>query len=207
VPWINLSFNFGAVLTSSQMTQLDDNFEAQAAGDAGAPIQSVAGGGTGANVPSSARTNLGLGDISVLDTITELNVSASVTGSSYRIAFNPATEQTTPQVFTVMPLCTVVVPRSGTYQVTFEMRGGSVQGSVQARFYRNEAPTYSGDVALGVVQSEGDGQWVKKVEGGIALGAGDVLTMYGNRFTNPAQSWVETRNLTLESDTKLLGGT
>jgi len=35
--WVNLSFNFGAVLSASQMTQLDDNFEALAQGQSGAP--------------------------------------------------------------------------------------------------------------------------------------------------------------------------
>ena len=35
--WTDLTFNFGAILTSTQMTQLDDNFDAMAAGDAGAP--------------------------------------------------------------------------------------------------------------------------------------------------------------------------
>lgn len=35
--WTNLTFNFGAVLTSTQMTQLYDNFAAMAAGSGGAP--------------------------------------------------------------------------------------------------------------------------------------------------------------------------
>lgn len=36
--WTNLSFPFGSTLTSSQMTQLDDNFDAFAAKDPGAPV-------------------------------------------------------------------------------------------------------------------------------------------------------------------------
>lgn len=35
--WTDLTFNFGAVLTSAQMTQLDDNFDALAADATGAP--------------------------------------------------------------------------------------------------------------------------------------------------------------------------
>ena len=35
--WTDLTFTFGQVLTSTQMTQLDDNFEAMANGDPGAP--------------------------------------------------------------------------------------------------------------------------------------------------------------------------
>lgn len=35
--WTDLTFSFGAVLTSTQMTQLDDNFDALAAGSSGAP--------------------------------------------------------------------------------------------------------------------------------------------------------------------------
>lgn len=35
--WTNLTFAFGSVLTSAKMTQMDDNFDALANGDAGAP--------------------------------------------------------------------------------------------------------------------------------------------------------------------------
>jgi len=35
--WTNLTFSFGAILTSAQMTQLDANFDALAAADSGAP--------------------------------------------------------------------------------------------------------------------------------------------------------------------------
>jgi len=41
--WTDLTFAFGSVLTSTQMTQLDDNFDALAAGGSGAPsIQTAA---------------------------------------------------------------------------------------------------------------------------------------------------------------------
>lgn len=52
MPWTDLSFPFGSILTSSKMTQLDDNFEALANADSGAPtIQhdtapAVSAGGT-----------------------------------------------------------------------------------------------------------------------------------------------------------------
>ena len=35
--WTNLTFAFGSILTATKMTQLDDNFEAMANGDSGAP--------------------------------------------------------------------------------------------------------------------------------------------------------------------------
>jgi len=41
--WTDLTFSFGSLLTATKMTQLDDNLDALAAGDAGAPeIQSEA---------------------------------------------------------------------------------------------------------------------------------------------------------------------
>ncbi len=80
--WSNLTFNFEEVLTSSKMNLLDANFDALAAGDAGAPdIQpaaidsaetfafaeitlttdlAVGHGGTGASTAANARSNLGL---------------------------------------------------------------------------------------------------------------------------------------------------
>lgn len=35
--WTNLTFNFGSLLTSTKMTQLDANFDSLAAGESGAP--------------------------------------------------------------------------------------------------------------------------------------------------------------------------
>ena len=45
--WTNLSFSYGAVLTSSQMTQMYDNFAAMAAAGAGSPSITVIGDASG----------------------------------------------------------------------------------------------------------------------------------------------------------------
>lgn len=57
--WNDLTFNFGAILTSSQMTQLDDNFDAMANGDAGAPPITQGGIGAGAVHQSELDTSVG----------------------------------------------------------------------------------------------------------------------------------------------------
>ena len=41
--WTSLTFSFGSLLTSTKMTQLQDNFAAMAAGDSGAPTVDTAG--------------------------------------------------------------------------------------------------------------------------------------------------------------------
>lgn len=103
-----------------------------------------------------------------------------------------------------------VVPRSGTYTLKFDLRdthltsgGGSNQGNVRARFYKNSVPAYSGDVATGAVHSEGDGSWSTKTESGIALNAGDVVMMYVHSNTGPR---VSIRNIIWSAGSKLFGG-
>lgn len=60
--WTNLSFPFGSTLSSTQMTQLDDNFDALAAGSSGAPtIQTAA-------LANGIITNAKLGNGSVTET-------------------------------------------------------------------------------------------------------------------------------------------
>jgi len=85
--WTNLTFSFGAILTSAQMTQLDDNLDALAAGDAGAPsiveaalAAAVAAklvtsgnshnhsGGDGALIPNAAV--IGLGSCALISSVT-----------------------------------------------------------------------------------------------------------------------------------------
>lgn len=39
--WTDLTFSFGSLLTGTKMTQLDDNFDALAAGESGAPAISL----------------------------------------------------------------------------------------------------------------------------------------------------------------------
>jgi len=51
--WTSLTFSFGAVLTSTQMNQLQANFSAVANGDAGAPR--VKGAGLSKSVVASAN--------------------------------------------------------------------------------------------------------------------------------------------------------
>ena len=90
--WTNLSFPFGSILTSSKMTQLDDNLDALANGDAGAPqIQTAAiadNAVTSAKIPENAITSFEIltrgivaGNIQ-LNTITASEIAANAIGTS-----------------------------------------------------------------------------------------------------------------------------
>ncbi|HKJ87611.1 MAG TPA: hypothetical protein VKA48_03800 [Gammaproteobacteria bacterium] len=64
MPWTDLSFPFGSILTSSKMTQLDDNFEALANGDSGAPaVQQAAMGGSAVG-QNELKTTTGTSSVS-----------------------------------------------------------------------------------------------------------------------------------------------
>ena len=57
--WTNVTFAFGSILTSTKMTQLDDNFEALANGDSGSPkIQEAAITGQAAVDRSALKTGV-----------------------------------------------------------------------------------------------------------------------------------------------------
>lgn len=102
-----------------------------------------------------------------------------------------------------------VVPRSGIYTLNFDLLdthltvdAPSNQGNVQARFYKNAAPAYSGDAATGITHSEGNGNWTTFSDTGISLNAGDVVSIYVNNNTGPR---VSIRNIIWSSGTKLFG--
>jgi hypothetical protein len=70
--WTDLDFPFGSVLSSSKMTQLDDNFEALANGDSGAP-----------SIQTAALANKIVTAAKIADnTITQLNMGGDSVGSS-----------------------------------------------------------------------------------------------------------------------------
>lgn len=55
--WTNLTFPFASLLTSTQMTQMDDNFDALAAGLAGAPPILEAAYGAGSVDQTALKTS------------------------------------------------------------------------------------------------------------------------------------------------------
>ena len=75
--WTNLTFPFASLLTSTQMTQLDANFEALAAGDSGAPSIAEAAMGSASVNRAAHKTSTA-------------SVGTSVLGVSFaNIALNP----------------------------------------------------------------------------------------------------------------------
>ncbi len=103
-----------------------------------------------------------------------------------------------------------IVQRAGTYTLKFDIRdthgtndAGSNTGHVQARFYKNSAPDYTGDVATGDIKTEGDGSWVATTQSGISLNAGDVVSIYVNINTGPR---ISIRNIVWSAGVTLFGG-
>ncbi len=70
--WTDLSFPFGSVLSSSQMTNLDANFDALAAGDTGAPTIQTSAYATGSIIAAGIAANA----------ITAAKIAAGAVGTS-----------------------------------------------------------------------------------------------------------------------------
>jgi len=134
--------------------------------------------------------------------LTEESLVAITAGPAYVIALNETLFASSVQsVYVRADGLSLIVPRTGEYEVSFDMRDTSNQGSVLARIYRSSPPNYSGFVAHGAAQSEGDGNWVTKTET-LSLNAGDIIVPHVDRNTGTG---VEVKNLTLKSAVKLFG--
>ena len=92
--WTNLTFSFGQVLTSTQMTQLDDNFEALATGASGAPELQSASYAAG-SVDTTALKNLNVTTAKIADSnVTFAKLASDAKGQITH------TQSTTPQLAT-----------------------------------------------------------------------------------------------------------
>ncbi len=122
-------------------------------------------------------------------------------GTAYAIARNETVISGTSAGYARLDGLHLVVPRTGEYTASFEMRDQTNGGNVLARIYVNKSPAYSGDVAIGAIQSEGDGAWTMKTEI-MQLNAGDIIVVYGNRNSGPGY---DAKNLMISSAVKLFG--
>lgn len=81
--WVNIAdgdIDPESPITTGLMTSYRDNVPAQANGDAGSPLQQIAGGGTAASTASGARTNLGLGTLATLNSVSQSQLDANAVG-------------------------------------------------------------------------------------------------------------------------------
>lgn len=132
-------------------------------------------------------------------TITEDSHTAITTGATYRHAMSGTEATATTAAMVRQDATLIVVPRTGTYQVSFEMRTDNASNLATARVYRDASTAYTGEVAFGTSQTTTSVTYVEKTEASLSLNAGDVLVLYAmNAATNTL-----VRNLTLESAVKL----
>jgi len=106
--------------------------------------------------------------------ITEGKLIAITAGSSYRYGVFD-TEYLSIITGYEKALGYFVIPRSGTYRVTFEIKASGT-GNGFARIYKNASSSYSGDVAVGTEQTA-TGSYVTKTES-LTFNAGDVISLY-----------------------------
>lgn len=92
--WTDLTFTFGSTLSSSKMTQLDDNFDALAAGSAGAPkIQTAAleqtGGSEAVTQATIRAASIGQNEIktALQQTSTAVFANVSYTGGGFHLGW------------------------------------------------------------------------------------------------------------------------
>ena len=91
----------------------------------------------------------------------------------------------------------IVIPRSGTYQVSFECK--RVAGTANARIYKNASTSYTGDTALGTVRSLTT-SYVEYTQT-FTFNAGDLISIY--TIISGATAYI--KNFTLESAIKQFG--
>jgi len=96
----------------------------------------------------------------------------------------------------------LIVLRSGTYQVSFDLKLTGTIISAQGKIYRNASTAYSGNVAFGTEQTTSSLTYITKTET-LTLNAGDKLSVYAKR-TGAATS-AEVNNFRIESAIKLFG--
>ena len=134
-------------------------------------------------------------------TITEDAHTAITTGSSYRHAMSGAETTASTTAMVRQDATLIVVPRTGTYQISFEMKTDNASNLATAQVYRDASTSYTGEAAFGTSQTTSSLSYVEKTEGSLSLNAGDVLVIYAkNAATNTL-----VRNLTLESAVKPFG--
>jgi len=159
-------------ITTALMTALRDNVGSAMAGDSGAPR-------------------------SVEESVNEITA-----GSSYRIKASDHHDVVTGITNAAYEDAGLflVVPRSGDYQVTFDIQG-ALATTANGRIYKNASPSYTGAVAVGTERTRTDATWTTYTET-LTSNAGDILTLYG-KITTP--STVNFRNFRLDSAVKQHG--
>jgi len=131
----------------------------------------------------------------------EESVNEITAGSSYRYAYQPDETLTVNAAYTRVT-DSIVVPRSGTYQIVFDLRRtNAISGIAYGRIYKNASVGYSGDAAIGTEQSQSANTWATKTET-LTLNAGDVLSIYARHASATS---AEVRNFRIESAVKQHG--
>jgi len=147
-------------VTTGLMTALRDNVASAMNGDTGAPKMQTAGIADGA--------------------IIEAKHTAITAGASYRYGVDE-TEQTSVSASYEKLHGDIVIPRSGTYRVTFDIKYSGT-GAGFGRIYKNASTAYSGDVAVGTEQTSTT-SYVTKTED-LVFNAGDIVSIYAKRTTS-----------------------
>jgi len=140
------------------------------------------------------------GDINAPRSVEE-SVNEITAGSSYRHA-SDVTEIITINTSYVPTGLKIIVPRSGSYQVSFELKRPGAGGVAYAKIYRNASTGYTGDAALGTEQTSTIVSYATKTET-LSLNAGDVITLYAHDDVIAASS--DVKNFRIESAVKLFG--
>lgn len=108
--WTSLTFAFGSLLTSTKMTQMQDNFEAVAQGLSGAPALVVATSNINANAVTAAKISTSTG-------------SSSGSGSPVTISLNA--RSFFPNISGSGHTVTSVAGTAGPDNPRFQLSGGS----------------------------------------------------------------------------------
>jgi len=104
--------------------------------------------------------------------------------------------------FSLVQGMTIIIKRTGTYLVSFDLINNNSLGNADCAVFRNGSPGYSGPVQIGVVTNETFGVW-KNSSQSLTLNAGDIIQLFTK--TNNSSVGGSVKDFTLSSATSLFG--
>lgn len=167
--WTAATFNYGSVLTSTKMAQVQDNFTALAEGATGAPKVTAAAlnqtGGSEAVVAGTIRA-YNVAQPKLVNYAAGSKVEASVSGYIYEASYTKVAE--------------FYIPRAGVITAVFSL-AAPAGTSAAARLYKNGAPL--GAEVL-VTAPNGGTQ-----SADYSIAAGDLLQLYAWENDTTSIAW------------------
>ena len=134
--------------------------------------------------------------------LVEAALTAITAGSSYKYFWEPEEVSTNNSTVYAKTYGYFIIPRTGSYQIAFELKQSGTSGTAYAKIYRNASIGYSGDVAYGTEHSRLGTTYQAKSET-LSFNAGDVVSLWTH--DDATADSAEVQNFSIEAAVKQHG--